>query len=204
MSGGESKRMGRDKATLLLAGKPLITHVYETAKRVFADIMVVSSLHAASCGLDARVVKDILPLTGSLTGIVSALLATDADYVFVLGCDMPFVTTESIKHTIASPRGEDVIIPKTESGVQPMHALYSRSCISPLLAGLGRGHMKIARLLAMLTVRVLPPDPLFFNGEVSVFTNINTEEELRRAEKLVRRGGNQPDAGGGPRRGSRD
>ena len=84
--------MGRDKATVLLGGKPLIAHVYEAAKKVFTDIMVVSSLHAAVDGMDARVVKDILPLPGSLTGIVSALLASDTEYVFVLGCDMPFVT----------------------------------------------------------------------------------------------------------------
>ncbi len=84
--------MGRDKATILLRGKPLIAHVFDVAKKVFTDIMVVSSLHAAVDGMDARVVKDVLPVPGSLTGIVSALIASDTDYVFVLGCDMPFVT----------------------------------------------------------------------------------------------------------------
>ena len=72
-----------------------------------------------------------------------------------------------------------------------MHALYRRSCISPMLTAIGRGHMKISRLLALLTVRVLPPDPVFFNRGVSVFTNINTEEDLRRAEKLLRRRGDR-------------
>jgi molybdopterin-guanine dinucleotide biosynthesis protein A len=193
--------MGRDKASVLLGGKPLIAHVYEAAKRVFTDIMVVSSLHGAACGLNARVVKDVLPLPGSLTGVVSALLATDAEYVFVLGCDMPFVSAEGMRYVVAAAQGEDVIIPQTEGGLEPMHALYRRSCISPFLAGLGRGHMKIDRLLSLLTTRVLPPDPVFFNRGVSVFTNINTEEDLRRAEKLVQRGGDRPDAGGRPRRG---
>ncbi len=87
---------------------------------------------------------------------------------------------------VEAARGEDIIIPQTEGGLEPMHALYRRSCISPMLTALGRGHMKITRLLAVFSVRVLPPDPVFFNRGVSVFTNVNTEEDLRRAERLIR------------------
>ena len=190
--------MGRDKATALLDGKPLIAHVFDVAKRVFPDIMVVSSLYTAVDGVDAPVVKDILPLPGSLTGIVSALIASDTEYVFVLGCDMPFVTAEAMRYVVEAAAGEDIIIPQTEGGLEPMHALYRRSCISPMLAALGRGHMKITGLLALLQVLVLPPDPVFFNRGVSVFMNINTEEDLRRAERLIRRGGDRGDAGSGP------
>ena len=196
--------MGRDKATVLLDGKPLIAHVFDVAKRVFPDIMVVSSLHLAVDGIKARVVKDILPLPGSLTGIVSALIASDTDYVFVLGGDMPFITAEAMRYLVEAAAGEDIIIPQTEGGLEPMHALYRRSCISPMLAALGRGHMKITGLLALLQVKVLPPDPVFFNRGVSVFMNINTEEDLRRAERLIRRGGDRGDAGSGPRRGACD
>jgi molybdopterin-guanine dinucleotide biosynthesis protein A len=196
--------MGRDKATVLLDGKPLIAHVFDVAKRVFTDIMVVSSLHTAVDGIKARVVKDILPLPGSLTGIVSALIASDTDYVFVLGGDMPFITAEAMRYVVEAAAGEDIIIPQTEGGLEPMHALYRRSCISPMLAALGRGHMKITGLLALLQVKVLPPDPVFFNRGVSVFMNINTEEDLRRAERLIQRGGDRGDAGSGPRRGARD
>jgi len=191
--------MGRDKATVLLDGKPLIAHVLDAAKRVFTDIMVVSSLPTAVDGMKARVVKDILPLPGSLTGIVSALIASDTDYVFVLGGDMPFITAEAMRYVVEAAAGEDIIIPRTEGGLEPMHALYRRSCISPMLAALGRGHMKITGLLALLQVLVLPPDPVFFNRGVSVFMNVNTEEDLRRAERLIRRGGDRGDAGSGPR-----
>ncbi len=201
--------MGRDKAMALLDGKPLIAHVYDVAKRVFPDIMVVSSLYTAVDGIKARVIKDILPLPGSLTGIVSALIASDTDYVFVLGCDMPFVSAEAMRYVVEAAAGEDIIIPQTEGGLEPMHALYRRSCISPMLTALGRGHMKIAGLMrgrmeiadifAMLQVLVLPPDPVFFNRGISVFMNVNTEEDLQRAERLIRRGGDRGDAGSGPR-----
>jgi molybdopterin-guanine dinucleotide biosynthesis protein A len=206
--------MGRDKATMLLDGKPLIAHVFDAAKNVFADIMVVSSLHTVFDGVKAPVIKDVLPVSGALTGIVSALIASDTEYVFVLGCDMPFVTAEAMRYVVDAAAGEDIIMPRTEAGLEPMHALYHRSCISPMLTAIGRGSMKIAGLVrgrmkiadvfAMVQVKVLSPDPVFFNRGVSVFTNINTEEDLLRAEGLVRRGGDQGDAGSGPRRGARD
>ena len=180
--------MGRDKAMALLGGKPLIAHVFDVAKTVFPDIMVVSSLHTAFEGIDAPVVKDILPVPGSLTGIVSALIASDTDYVFVVGCDMPFVTAEAMRYVVEAAAGEDIILPQTEGGLEPMHALYRRSCISPMLTAVGRGHLKIAGLVrermkiadvfALLSVKLLPPDPVFFNRGVSVFMNINTEEDL--------------------------
>ncbi len=204
MSGGKSRRLGRDKASVLLAGKPLIAHVYDAAKSVFDDIMVVSGVNGSSYGLDARVVRDFLPLSGSLTGVVSALLAADAEYVFAVGCDMPFVTPEAMRHVVAAAKGEDIVMPRVEGVLEPMHALYRRSCISPLLTELVRGHMKIIRLVDLFTMRVLPPDPVFFNRGMSVFMNINTEEDLRRAEEFVRRDGNRPDAGGTPRRSARD
>jgi molybdopterin-guanine dinucleotide biosynthesis protein A len=201
--------MGRDKAMALLGGKPLIAHVFDVAKRVFPDIMVVSSLHTAVEGIDAPVVKDILPVPGSLTGIVSALMAADTDYVFVVGCDMPFVTAEAMRYVVEAAAGEDIILPQTEGGLEPMHALYRRSCISPMLTAVGRGHLKIAGLVrermriadvfALLSVKLLPPDPVFFNRGISVFMNINTEEDLRRAEGLIRRDEDRGDAGNGPR-----
>ena len=178
--------MGRDKAMVLLRGKPLILYVYEEAKRVFTDIMVASSFHAAFDWMDARVVKDILPVPGSLTGIVSALIASDTDYVFVLGCDMPFVSTKAMRYVAEQTTGEDIIMPRTQGGFEPMHALYRRSCISAMLTAVGRGGMKIADLFALLPTRVLSPDPVFLNRGVSVFTNINTERNLRRAERLMR------------------
>jgi molybdopterin-guanine dinucleotide biosynthesis protein A len=74
LSGGMSRRIGRDKATLQIGGETLIRHVYHVAKRVFSRIIVVSSHHEDFHEVDAPIVADILPLHGSLTGIVSALI----------------------------------------------------------------------------------------------------------------------------------
>jgi molybdopterin-guanine dinucleotide biosynthesis protein A len=185
LSGGRSRRMGQDKATVLVRDKALINRTYEVARPIFDDVVIVSSFHQAFTGIKARVVKDIMPIPGSLTGIVSALLASQTPYVFVLGCDMPFLQESAIRYVISQIHGEDVIIPRAPAGFEPMHALYRRSCISPMLTALERGHLKVTALFPLFVVKTIPPNNLFFRDGVSVFTNINTREDLRRAEQAL-------------------
>jgi len=177
--------MGRDKASTKVAGKALVKHVYDVARKVFGELIVVSSLHRSFEGVEAAVVGDVLPVRGPLTGIASALIHAGRPYVFVLGCDMPFIAEGAIRYVLAESRGEDIIIPRTEGGFEPLHALYSRSCISPMLTAIERGEMKINAIFPLLSVRVLPPNPVFFNRGTSVFTNVNTEEALKDAERLL-------------------
>ncbi len=185
LSGGKSRRMGRDKATIQVGSTTLIRQAYDVAKGVFSDIMVVSSLHSTIEGVAARIVRDLPAPSGSLTGIASALLNADTPYVFVLGCDMPFLTRAAIRYTMGEAHGEHIVIPQTQGGFEPMHAIYHRSCLSVMLSAIDRGNMKVSALFAFFCVKPLPPNPLFFNNGVSVFSNINTREELSRAERVL-------------------
>ncbi len=177
--------MGRDKATIQVGSTTLIRHAYDVAKEIFSEIMIVSSLHSAIEGIEARIVKDVLPVSGSLTGIVTALLYADTPYVFVLGCDMPFLTPAAVRYIVSEVHGEQIIVPETKEGFEPMHAVYHRSCLPTLLSAIERGHMKVSRLFPFFCVKSVPSNPLFFNNGVSVFTNINTWEELTRAERVL-------------------
>lgn len=186
LSGGKSTRMGTDKAMLRMGSEgTLIGRTYSVASEVFSDIMVVSSIHESIEGVRARIVHDVVPIPGSLTGIASALLHANKPYVFVLGCDMPFLTSAAILHIIDQVKGEQIIVPITEDGMEPLHAVYHRSCLSPMLSALERGHMKINLLFPFFCVKTLPPDPVFLNHGVSVFMNVNTREDLSRAERAL-------------------
>lgn len=185
LTGGKSRRMGRDKATLRLGDTTLIGHTHDIARQVFTDIMVVSSLHASLDGVSARIIDDVLPMPGSLTGIASALINAETPYVFVLGCDMPFLTAAAIRHVVGQVRGEQIVVPRTDGGFEPLHAVYHRSCLSFMLTCIERGHMKIERLFPFFRVKALPPDAAFLNRGTSVFTNVNTREDLTRAERAL-------------------
>jgi len=189
--------MGRDKATVIFKGRPLIAYVYDLIKHLFPNIMVLSSQHSTFEGVDAPIVKDFVPIKGSIIGITSALLAATTDYVFVVGCDMPFIRTDTIRYMVEHAHGEDIIVPWTKAGYEPLHALYNRSCLPHMLRAIGQNQLKISALFPTLSVRVVsessalcgpsgPSGPsLFVNKGVSIFTNINTEEDLTLAESRI-------------------
>ena len=184
LAGGMSRRMGVDKALLMVGGRPLINHVYDKARRVFKDVMIISSRHSGFEGIDAPVMPDILPAGGSIVGVVSALLYHSAPYVCILACDMPNLSERALAYMAGEVRGEDVIVPRTVHGYEALHAIYNRSCISFLLGSIGRSRFKITGVYPYLTVRELTDETVFLKKGQYVFSNINTKGDLLAASKL--------------------
>ena len=184
LAGGKSSRMGRDKATLEVCNKPLIQQVYEKARHVFRKILIVSSQHEQLNSIEAPIVKDIFPFRSSIVGIASALLSANTPYVFVLACDMPFVTAQSIEHVLKEVHEEDIIIPRTRYGFEALHAVYNRSCLSIMLTHIAIQRLKVTDIFPFFSVREVGEHQAFLNKEISVFTNINVEEDLSLVQRL--------------------
>lgn len=179
LAGGQSKRMGRDKATISVGQMALIGHVYAKVRSIFDDVFVISSNHDSIEGINAPVFGDVLPHRGPLVGIISALLYSRTPYVFAVACDMPFLDKDLIRSMISEIRGEDIIIPKTVVGYEALHAIYSRYCLSPMLSLIDAGRFRIRDIFPFVNMRAFSVD------RISVFTNVNTEEELERARLLL-------------------
>jgi molybdenum cofactor guanylyltransferase len=184
LAGGKSTRMGQDKATIKIGEKPLIRLVYEKAKEVFDDVLIISKLHNTIESINAPVLGDVVPFGNSMTGIVSALLYSETPYTFVVACDMPFLSTEAFKYMINEATGEDVIIPKTNLGFEPLHAIYNRSCIAHFLRLIGQNRLKVTAVLPFVSVKELKEQPCFFKNRSSVFTNINAMNDLSMVEAV--------------------
>ena len=183
LAGGYSTRMGQDKATLEINGKALIHYIFDKVKNIFQNIVIVSNNHSAFKGINVPVIKDIVPVRGSMVGIVSALMYSHDPYVFVCACDMPFIHENAIHYMMNEMNGEDIIIPKTEKGYEPLHALYGRSCISHMLTAIERDKLKIAGIFPVLTVKAMNDHTSFYNNGRSVFTNITTAADLEMLRK---------------------
>ena len=176
--------MGGDKALLMLGGRPLINHVYDKARRVFKDIIIISSRHPHFEGIDAPVKPDIFPMKGSMVGVVSGLMYSSAPYVCVLACDMPNLSEGALRYMAEEAHGEDVIVPRTVHGYEALHAIYNRSCISRFLSSIERNRLKITGVFPHLTVRELRDETAFLRRGRYVFANINTKEDLLAASEL--------------------
>ena len=178
LAGGRSSRLGQDKATMKVGEKMLIRHVYDTVAQIFDDIVIVSSRHTQIGGIDIPIVKDAVPFRGAMTGIISALLSSTNPYTFVVACDMPLVSVDVLKYIIGELGGQDIVIPKTRWGYEPLHAIYSRTCLPPMLRLIERGRFKIRDVLPFVSVKELNEEERFFRNGTLVFKNVNTTEDL--------------------------
>ena len=186
-AGGDSQRMGRDKALLPLAGKPLIEHLLMRVDDLGDDILVTTNRPGDYAFLGVRLVSDPFPGLGTLNGLHTALAASNGDSVLVLACDMPFVSRPLLEHMISLRSQADVVVPRTESGFEPLHAVYKKqACLPAIGVALEAGEKRLVSFYPMVDVLLLEGSDLsrLDPNELSFF-NINTLEDLEHSERIL-------------------
>jgi molybdopterin-guanine dinucleotide biosynthesis protein A len=136
------------------------------------------------------VIHDLIPDRGSLGGLYTGLRQASTDHVFVVACDMPFLQPDVVQYVIALKADADVVMAKREGRLQPMHAVYSRSCLPHLEEMVKTRHLKIQDLVTNPTLRVR----LITEAELSLidpegrsFFNINSPSDLEVGRTLYTR-----------------
>ena len=194
LAGGESKRLNSvEKANLLVGDKRIIERMMTVYEKLFSEIILVSNHPTAYLEWDALVVKDIYTKRSSLTGIHSGLFYTKTDYAFIAACDTPFLKMELVKTIIEHiSSGTDVVIPRTDVGIEPLCAVYSRRCLQPVQSALNQNNLKIRSFFSKIKVKEIPEAVLrkIDPGLVSFF-NINTPKDLEQANRMIKENGNQ-------------
>lgn len=188
-AGGESRRMGSDKALLPFLGQPLILRPLNRLATLADEVLVTSNHPESYRFLGLTPASDRLPGTGALGGLFTALSAAKYPYVAVVACDMPFASREifAIELALLQETGSDAVIPRTEAGTEPFHAIYRReSCLPYLQAALEEGKRRVDAWFSRVTIRYLGEEQLLqADPEQLAFLNINTPEELVEAEKIA-------------------
>jgi molybdopterin-guanine dinucleotide biosynthesis protein A len=191
LAGGDSRRMGRDKAMLRLSETAIIETTARLFKRLFSEVIIVSKQAGRFGDLRCREVEDIYPDKGAMIGILTGLKEAETDYIFTAACDMPFLNEKVINLIINSGRGYDVALPSAAGYTHPLHALYSRKCLDGMSAFMEKGEKGINRFIKNLPknrvktiseeeVKALDPDAL------SLF-NVNTPEDMERAGRIFKK-----------------
>jgi molybdopterin-guanine dinucleotide biosynthesis protein A len=159
LAGGQSRRMGRDKALIDFQGKPLIAHVIAALRELTNDIVVVSNRSdvygplGASWG--ARVVADYDPPCGPLGGIAAGLQAMDSELAIVVACDMPFLNVPLLRWLIDQAAGYDAVVPQTDEEFEPLHAIYRRTCYNPIVRRLEQGDRRVISFFPDVRLRAI-------------------------------------------------
>ena len=201
-AGGESRRMGQNKALMEFCGQPLIARVVERIRPAVDEMLMSTQEPELYAFLGLPMYADIFPGKGALGGLYTALKAARGERVVVVGCDMPFVSRAMLTRMLAvmDAEGADVVIPETENGLEPLHAVYRRETCLPAVEGaLAREQRRMIAWFGEVRVRVFgrqevaAVDPLGW-----AFLNVNTPEEFAEAqERAVREDGCSEDTDSG-------
>jgi len=187
-AGGKSSRMGQDKALMPFRGRPLIQTVMDRLAPIADEILITTNNPDAYRFLDLPLYCDLRPDRGALGGLYTALSSAKGDLVAVVACDMPFASLPLFKTAskLIVETGTDVVIPKTEHGFEPLHALYRRETCTPAIeAALDADKWKVISWFDDVRVRTLSvEETAAFNLDGLTFWNLNTPEDFAKAEEL--------------------
>ena len=180
LSGGQSRRMGRDKCELTLDGQTFVERISDRMKRVTSSIKVVGRLVGQS---RLSHVTDVYPGWGALGGVHAALANCSGEWALVVACDFPFVTTDLFARMENLSSGFDAAAPVQADGVpQPLCTLYRvEPCLAQAEQLIKSGERKPIALLQSVRTRWIAFEELAeLEGSESFFYNINTPEDYAR------------------------
>lgn len=195
-AGGESRRMGRSKATVPFLGEPLI---WRGINRLLplADEFIITTNEPENLDFledlvelgKIRLVTDEYDKRGALRGVYTAINAASNEYVALVACDMIFPSRNLISAELEAliEEGGDAAVPKTKHGYEPFHAVYRRSSCLPIIhEATESGESRANGWFDKITVtefdgrRVAQAEP-----RGGCFINVNTPEELADAQERI-------------------
>jgi molybdopterin-guanine dinucleotide biosynthesis protein A len=186
LAGGQSRRMGQDKAWLPVGGRPVVERVVERVAPLSDDVLLVAPTHDLYRHLSARLVGDVYPGRGSLGGIYTALHAARYDHCLVVACDMPFLNADLLRYLAGLSAGYDVVIPRVEERPETLHAVYGQRCLEPIQRRLLAGQLKIVGFFDEVRVRYVERDDVArFDPEFRSFMNMNTPADWERLQQMA-------------------
>jgi len=196
LAGGQSRRMGQDKALLDFLGEPLLNRILRRVRSLTDDVFVVATGRPEYERFRVPVVPDRLPGSGPLGGIYTALAEAKHDRCLVLACDLPFVNTGLLRFMAEQFADCDVLIPalaarRSDQGsdetLETLHAIYGRTCLPAIERQLRTGNHKIIAFFPHVRVRKVPEETVRrFDPELLSFYNTNTPEALAWAVERAR------------------
>jgi molybdopterin-guanine dinucleotide biosynthesis protein A len=179
LTGGESTRMGRDKARLEIAGEAAVVRIARLLASLVGEVLVVGGEPPDT--EYGRFVADVEGPQCAMRGLATALSATEADRMLIVATDLPLVTPDLLLALIAWPEA-DAVVPRTVDGAHPLCGLYARDAVLPVaLERLAGADLSMSGLLAAIEPAYIEPADLArVDPDGVALTNLNSAEDLER------------------------
>ncbi|MDD2898258.1 MAG: formate dehydrogenase accessory sulfurtransferase FdhD [Desulfuromonadaceae bacterium] len=181
LAGGESSRMGSNKALLEVNGVRMIETAFRCMSELFDEVLLVTNSPDIYDFIPCRKVSDIFPGMGPLGGIHAALTNCSTERAFIIACDMPGLNPQLIRELSTIRDRVDVVIPETPGGLEPLHALYAKSCLPKMEQMLRAGERRILSFFDLAQIRLVPRGKIaVLDPDYESFRNVNTPEDYRK------------------------
>jgi len=172
-----------------IGGERLVQKVINDVHQISQEVLVVTSKEQfatiASLDLEVRIVVDVYPGKAAFGGIYTGLATATTNYGLVVACDMPFLNINLLNYLVGVAPGYDVVIPKVEEKIEPLHAVYSKNCLTTIKRLLDNNILQMLQLLDLVKTRYVTEEEVnVFDPEHLSFFNINTIKDLNEAEQL--------------------
>jgi molybdopterin-guanine dinucleotide biosynthesis protein A len=181
LAGGLSSRMGFDKQFLEIGNTVLSRYLASVLYAEFDEVIIVTNRPECYNDPCPRIISDIIPGKGPLSGIHAGLSTASSDYVYCVACDMPNLSLEYVSYLKSRLRGGayDVCVAQAGEWIEPFHAFYSRRIISNIEDCLKSERRSVFPLLRTLNTLFIGEDESEpFNRDGRLFANLNTRQEV--------------------------
>lgn len=179
LAGGENRRMPTPKAFITIEGEKIIERSLRTMKRLFGQIFIVTDKPADFVYLGVPLLGDVYNVRGPMTGIITAMICSSQQWVFVAACDMPFLQEDLIRYTASQRKGCDAVIPLLNGKVEPLFAFYSMSLLPTMEEAVRSGSTGLKDFLKRKRVKYFSENTIReIDPALRSFVNVNTPEDL--------------------------
>jgi molybdenum cofactor guanylyltransferase len=185
-AGGESRRMGRDKAALMFAGRPLWSRQLDTLRDLQPDQILVSSrFQPIWSPAEIGVVPDEPPSRGPLSGITAALKTIQTTHLLALAIDLPEMTTEHLLRLWQLARPGIGVIPRWRDSYEPLAAIYPAEAASIAQRSLAAGRLSLQTLIETLAEQNRVLIYLVDDDNRRLYRNVNSPSDLTWANRSI-------------------
>lgn len=186
LAGGENRRIPYIKGLLKVEGMSIIERNIGLLKEKFNKVVISTNSPEIYFPFDLPMIGDVIDERGPMTGIFSVMVATGAESVFIIACDMPFVKEELIRHMMErfeslNPSNIDALIPLHKGKPEPLIGIYSSNTKNRIEDSLKTGRKGLNDLLREInTIYIEEEEIKDIDPEGLSFINVNTLEDYER------------------------
>jgi molybdenum cofactor guanylyltransferase len=179
LAGGESRRMGPDKATTIFQGEPLWQRQIRILRELRPEKLFVSARRdPAWKPVGTDIVLDETPSGGPLSGITATLARIETSHLVTLAVDMPFIITEDLLSLVKEGTANRGVVPMFGGRAEPLAAIYPKDAYVDCAAALSSKDRSLQGLVRHLAEIGKIELTYLSQDEAERYRSVNTPEDL--------------------------